>query len=199
VNWQTPISGLMFRAATEYNEARFQSFDNAPFYGGQTQAEGCNSIYSAVANNGLGGYTGENLAGIPLQRAPLWQLSGGPSYTVPVSDMSVTIASNTQFSSRYLMLLGTRSDFWQDSFAKADLSVALNGPDHRWQVAFVGRNLTNTITTGTCNSYNNINGLFGGQYQGNNAIGHGPAGVDSLSCFIDRGRELWLRLNYKVF
>jgi iron complex outermembrane recepter protein len=199
VNWQTPISGLLFRAATEYNDARFQSFNDAPCYGGQTQAEGCNSIYSAASNNGLGGYTGQNLAGVPLQRAPLWQLNGGPSYTVPVSDMSVTLASNTQFSSRYLMLLGQRSDFWQSSFAKTDLSLALNGPDHRWQVAFVGRNLTNTITTGTCNSYNNINGLFGGQYQGNNAIGHGPAGVDSLSCFIDRGREIWLRLNYKVF
>jgi iron complex outermembrane receptor protein len=197
--WQTPITGLLLRGAAEYNQARFQSFNDAPCYGGQTLAEGCDSLYAASANNGLGGYTSQNLAGVPLQRAPLWQLDGGPSYTIPVKDLSVTVASNTQFSSRYLMLLGTRSDFWQGSYAKTDLSVALNGPDHRWQVAFVGRNLTNTITTGTCNSYNNINGLFGGQYQGNNAAGHGPSGVDSLSCFIDRGRELWLRVNYKVF
>jgi iron complex outermembrane receptor protein len=141
-----------------------------------------------------------DLGGQPLQRAPLWQISGGPSYTMPVGDnLSVTIASNTEFSSRYLMLLGERSDFWQSSYVKTDLSVSLNGPDNRWQVAFVGRNLSNTITTGACSSYNNINGLYGGQYQGNNALGHGPSGVDSLSCFIDRGRELWLRLSYKAF
>ncbi len=198
-NWKSPIHGLQWRGALELNRAHFTSFNSAPCWGGQTLSEGCNSIYSAAANGGAGGYTAQDLGGQPLQRAPLWQISAGPSYTLPLGDMSVTLASNTEFSSRYLMLLGERSDFWQSSYVKTDLSVALNGPDNRWQVAFVGRNLSNTITTGACSSYNNINGLYGGQFQGNNALGHGPSGVDSLSCFIDRGRELWLRLSYKAF
>jgi iron complex outermembrane recepter protein len=199
-NWQTPVSGLQLKGALEYNRAKFESFYNAPCWGGQTFSEGCDTVYSATANGGAGGYTSQNLTGDPLQRAPLWQISGGPTYTFPVSDkLSVTVASDTQFSSRYLMLLGDRSDFWQGSFVKTDLSVALNGPDHHWQVAFIGKNLSNTITTGTCNSYNNINSSFGGQFQGNDALGHGPAGVDSLSCYIDRGRELWLRLTWKPF
>jgi len=199
-NWQAPVRGLQLRGALELNRAHFTEFTNAPCWGGQTYSDGCNTQYSAASNGGAGGYTGQNLGGQPLQRAPLWQISGGPSYTMPIGDKSVVIASSTEFSSRYLMLLGVqRSDFWQGSYVKTDLSVSLNGPENRWQVAFIGRNLSNTLTTGACSSYNNINGLFGGQYQGNDALGHGPAGVDSLSCFIDRGRELWLRLNYKAF
>jgi iron complex outermembrane receptor protein len=65
-------------------------------------------------------------------------------------------------------------------------------------VALIGKNLTNKITAAGCTSSNIANAsIFGGQITG--GVGRGPAGVDEVACYADRGRELWVRLTLRPF
>jgi iron complex outermembrane recepter protein len=189
------IAGLETHAALERNQARFETLNNVPCYGGQTIAAGCNELL----NPATGLYTSQNLSGIPLVRAPNWQVNWGLSYEVPISgNNTIVLASDTQFSTRYLTNLGTRLDYYQASFYKTDLSVALQGPNKHWEVALIGKNLNDALTTGTCTNLNHSNGqILGGQVTGGTATG--PAGIDEVTCFVDRGRELWLRFTVRPF
>ena len=189
--YQPPaIAGLALRGAVAWNHARFQQLDNVPCYGGQTIAAGC----TENLNPRTGLYTGQNLAGQPLVRAPDWQATFGFDYSLPVKgDMRLIFSNENQYTSRNLVNLGLRSDFYQPSYFKSDLTATLQGPDDRWEVALVGKNIGNKLTTGNCATVNGENGgVLGGQVTG--GTGRGPAGVDELTCYVDSGREVWLRL-----
>ena len=189
------IPGLDLHAGAEWNHARFKQLDNVPCWGGQTIAEGCNQFLNA--STGL--YTSQNLAGLPLVRAPDWQANIGADYERRIGhDMNLILSSNTQVSTKYLDDLGLRSDFYQSGFYKTDLSVTVQGPKDRWEIALIGKNLNNALTTGSCTNYNLAAGqIFGGQVTGGTTAG--PAGKDELGCFIDRGRQVWMRLTLKPF
>ena len=189
------VEGLDLHAATEWNHARFKTLNNVPCWGGQTVAAGCNELPSPTT--GLN--TSQNLAGLPLIRAPDWQVNFGFDYERPIgNDLTLEISSDNQYSSKYLTDLGLRSDFYQPSFIKADVALTLKGPKDRWEFSVIGKNLNDALTTGNCVNLNAANGqVLGGQITG--GTGRGPAGVDELTCFIDRGREVWIRLTLKPF
>ena len=189
------IARLELHTGVEANHARFQSLNNVPCYGGQTIAAGCNQLL----NPATGLYTSQDLAGLPLIRAPDWQVNWGASYETPsFRNMSVIFASDTQYSSRYLTNLGNRPDYYQSSFFKTDASATLKGPGDHWELAVIGKNLADTLTSGTCTNLNHANGqILGGEITGGTGVG--PAGTDELTCFVDRGREVWLRVTYKPF
>lgn len=203
------IEGLTLRGALAYTNARFLRLNNAPCWGGQTVTEGCNQIFVPAANQAqppagsvqvdgqFGNYRAQDLSGVPLVRAPKWQASFGFTYEIPMeNDWSLSLANTNQFSSRYLTVLGRRDDFWAGSYFKTDLSLALKGKDDRWEVALIGKNLTDKITATTCTSSNvQAGSVLGGQFTG--GIGRGPAGVDEVGCYGDRGRELWVRLTLR--
>ena len=76
--------------------------------------------------------------------------------------------------------------------------MTLTGPSDRWELALIGRNLSNKITTGLCTNLNGANGsILGGQITGSTGVG--PAGIDENACAADRGREVWLRLTLRPF
>jgi iron complex outermembrane recepter protein len=187
------IEGLSLRGAVNWNHARFTKFVNAPCWGGQTIGEGCNQAFNATT----GRFQGQDLTGLALPRAPDWQANLGFDYELPVGrNMRLTLASDGQYSSRYLANLGRRPDFYQQGFAKINASVALKGLDDRWEVAVIGNNLTDKLTTGSCGSLN----YAGGQVAPGTITGaatKGPAGSDELHCIFDRGREVWLRLTLR--
>ena len=186
------IEGLSVQGSVAWNHARFKVLNNVPCWGGQTAAEGCQNYVP-----GLG--LSQNLAGQPLVRAPDWQVNFGVNYEMPLRNgMKVIFSNSNQFSTRYLDNLGLRSDFYQKSFYKTDLSVTVQGPRDQWEIALIGKNLNNALTTGNCTNANVQNGqILGGQINGGTTSG--PAGPDTLLCFIDRGREVWLRLTLKPF
>jgi outer membrane receptor protein involved in Fe transport len=177
------VPGLDLHASVNWNHARFKILQHVPCYGDQLQSEGCPSAAA-----------GQDLSGLPLIRAPKWQANFGFDYEKPVGgDMKVVVASSTQYSSSYLTNLGYQ--FYQKSFYKTDLSLTLEGPKDRWEVALIGKNLNNALTTGNCANADNRAGLLGFQNTGGTV--HGPAGADDTGCWMDRGRELWVRVTFK--
>jgi iron complex outermembrane receptor protein len=189
------FEGLSLNASLNYNHGRYSKLDNLPCYGGQTIAAGCNELYSPTANGGLGGYTSESRSGVPMFRAPDWQGTFGFSWEKPISDFTLVLASNTYYSSKYVADLGYL--WYQKAFAKTDASVTLRSPNDRWEVALIGKNLNNALTSGTCANSNSQAGQTGGQITG--STGAGPAGIDEVGCYMDRGREIWVRFTWKPF
>jgi outer membrane receptor protein involved in Fe transport len=189
------IEGLETHGAFEWNHARFKTLNNAPCWAGQTIAEGC----TEVLNPSTGLFTAQNLAGAPLVRAPDWQANFGFSYETPIGNgLTVVLSNENQYSSKFLTNLGDRADFFQDAFLKTDVALTLKGPRDRWEVSLIGDNLSNAQTTQHCDAANFANGVvFGGEVTGGTT--RGPAGAAEVACFVDRGREVWLRLTLRPF
>jgi iron complex outermembrane receptor protein len=192
------INGLGVNGAINWNHARYLRLDNVPCWGGQTIAAGCNQIY----NSKTALYTAQNLNGTPLIRAPQWQMNFGFDYDWKIgSAFDLVVTNNNAFTSRYVTFLAVgrpNSDNYQGSYIKTDLSVALRAPDDRWELALLGKNITDRITSGSCASSNYANGgLFGGEITGGTATG--PAGIDQVGCNAYAGRELWIRLTVRPF
>jgi hypothetical protein len=185
---------LGLQAAVEWNEGHFKTLDNAQCYGGQTIGLGCNLDPNPVT----GLFQAQDLSGSPMIRAPRWQVNFGFDYETDIGNgMSIALSNNNHYSSKYNTNLDLA--YFQKSFLKVDLSLALKGPGDRWEFAVIGKNLGNELTAGTCT---NFNGQAGGPFLGVQTTGgttSGLSGVDEIGCFMDRGREIWLRLTVKPF
>jgi iron complex outermembrane recepter protein len=151
------VDGLRLRAGANWNHARFDTFNTAPCWGGQTIAEGCNQGFYPVT----GLFTAQNLSGRPLVRAPDWSATFGFDYEISVGNgLTMAIASSTMFSSQYYTNLILRGDTIQKAYFEPDASVTLSGPDHRWEVALIGNDLNNEIITGNCVNAPLANGII---------------------------------------
>jgi outer membrane receptor protein involved in Fe transport len=188
------IEGLTLNLAANWNHATYGSFPNAPCGNGQTAAQGCDQLLS----DATGRYTAQDLSGRRLVRAPRWNVIGGFDYTMPVGrDMKLVLGGNANYTSRYATTLVDLPGMEQSGFAKIDANLALRGPEDRWELALIGKNLTNKYTTAWCINTNVENAtVFGGQVSG--GIDNGPAGQDEAVCSVERGRELWVRLSFKL-
>ncbi|CAN7579826.1 TonB-dependent receptor [Phenylobacterium sp. LjRoot219] len=185
------VEALNLRAAANWNHGRFERFDNAPCYLGQTIAAGCNQALDPAT----GLFTAQDLSGTPLIRAPAWQASFGFDYERPIGHgLTLSLNSNSRYSSRYKATLSF--PYYQPAYLKTDLGLAVRGPRDRWELALIGKNLGDKLTTGACGNLNAQSGnLRGGAVTG--GTGRGPSGVDEIACFVDRGREVWLRLTLR--
>jgi iron complex outermembrane receptor protein len=189
------IRGLGLHASVNWNHAQFKSLNDVPCYEGQMIAQGCNENFSPAVNNGLGGFTAQDESGLPLVRAPKWQSTFGVDYERDIgNELTLVLSNSTEYSSKYLTGLGF--PYYQPSFFKTDLSVTLQGPRDRWELAVIGKNLNNALTSGNCTHSDAQGGLIG-TVTGTN--GAGPAGQAEIGCWMDRGREVWLRLTLKPF
>jgi outer membrane receptor protein involved in Fe transport len=206
------IEGLAFNGAVNWNHARFTSFRGAPCYGGQTIAEGCNLLPApvdatdpfpaisfsdpAVFGGAPSRYTSQDLKGLPLTRAPDWQVNLGFTYEMPVArGMKLTFGGNGLYTSKLLTNLGPRADFYQRAYAKLNANLALAGEDDRWEIALNVNNLTNKYTTANCTNLNYAGANLPGVVSG--APTKAPGGSDELHCTFDPGREIWLRLTLR--
>jgi iron complex outermembrane receptor protein len=187
------IPGLGLQAAVNWNEGHFKTLDNAQCYGGQTIALGCNR-----SPNAAGAFQAQDLSGSVLLRAPRWQANFGFDYTTDIGNgLTLVLANNNHYSSRY----NTNLDlpYFQKGFIKMDLSATLQGANDRWELALIANNLNNQLTSSACS---NFNGQGGGPFlglQNHGTTTSGPSGIDEIACFMDRGREVWLRLTLKPF
>ncbi len=188
------LANLSLHGALNYNRSRYTNFGNAPCGNGQTIAEGCNQLL----NPATGRFTSQDLAGRQLVRAPDWTATFGFDYETPVGDdLVLAFGTTTRYSDDfYTNLVGLR-DYRQSSYFKTSANVALRSADNKWELAVIGNNITNELTAALCSNSNTRNGtIFGGQLAGGPQ--KGPAGSDELGCVAERGREIWVRLTWRL-
>jgi iron complex outermembrane recepter protein len=125
------LPGLTVRGNVGFNHARYDSYANAQCFEGQSAAEGC--------ANGV-----QDLSGKPLLRAPnlTYSLGGDYKWTLAArwtADVSVTGNHTGTFNSAADYSPGGE----QDAFWLLDASARVTYDD-KYEVAFLGRDLTNS-------------------------------------------------------
>jgi iron complex outermembrane recepter protein len=187
------VDGLTLTAAVNYNHARYDSFPNAPCGNNQTISQGCNQLL----NPATGRYTSQDLSGRRLVRAPEWSSYVGIDHQLNLANnMVLGMGAGANYTSEYSTTLVDLPGFQQDAYVKIDANVSLKRNDNKWEVALIGRNLTDETTRAVCFNSNSQNGgVLGGQING--AATGGPAGGDEAACAVERGREVWGRFSWK--
>lgn len=130
---------LSLRANIAYNKSRYDEF-LGPCFAGQTQEGGCDQLINP--NTGLP--TSQDLSGRQTVLSPDWNGRIGFSYTTPVLDrLMLDVSSDLRFSSDYPLMTENRPGMRQDDFSILDAAVRLSSMDDTWELAVIGRNLTN--------------------------------------------------------
>lgn len=124
---------LQLRVAAAYNRAKYLSFPAAPCYAGQTALTGCTGASGT-----------QDLSGTPLVRAPKVNLTGGVTYDVPLDgEVNIGFSMDANYTSGYWLLENQNPVGWQKGFARLNATVRLHQADDKWELALIGRNLTN--------------------------------------------------------
>jgi iron complex outermembrane receptor protein len=124
-------SDLSLHGAVGYNRARFTTFANSACYGGQVAATGC------VANR-------QDLTGRQLPRAPNFTGNVGAVWDSEISTgyrLGATI--DGRYSSGYNYNANLSPFAFQKSYFTIDGSIRLHDAEDRWELALIGKNLTN--------------------------------------------------------
>jgi iron complex outermembrane receptor protein len=195
------IEGLSLNGSINWNKARYTLLNNLGCYANQTQAMGCNQFL----NPNTGRFTAQDLSGTPMIRAPKWAINFGFDYEMPVgSGMHLEFTNNNQYSSKYVTFPAAgrpNNDNIQRSYFKIDAGVTLKGADDKWEIALIGKNLTDKIITSNCSATNFAGGIilpFGGDNLG--GVNPGAMGFAEEGCFADGpGRQIWVRFTMRPF
>jgi len=130
------VPGLNVTAALNYNDATYDKFPEGPCYSGQTQAEGCN----VVTPNGIF----QNLTGRPLSVAPKWTGVVGFVYETDITnDLMLGLNANARYSDDYNPSGFDNPIAVQDSYWSIDAGAKIGAADGNWELAVIGKNLTN--------------------------------------------------------
>lgn len=189
VTYDTPLQGLSVNGAVNYNRGRYLNF-TAPCYAGQP-AEEC-----FLQPNSVSGVTGffQNLDGAQLVRAPDWTGNVGFDYEGSLgSALKVGLSGNMSYSDSYFTDTSNAPGGEQDNYSLYDASLRLGDSNDTWQVALIGRNLTDKYYF-----VRSSNSPFSSSGQTGRFAADSPFRVvGDTSAYVSRGRELWVRLSYK--
>lgn len=131
------VPGLNIAAAVNYNDAKYDSFPQGPCYAGQTQAEGCNILLP-------NGQYRQNLTGKALSVAPKWTGMLAVNYETEVgADHLIGLNANARYSDSYNPSAFANPIARQKSYVTLDAGLRFGAADGNWQIALIGKNLTN--------------------------------------------------------
>ncbi|GAB4142303.1 MAG: TonB-dependent receptor [Sphingomonadales bacterium] len=134
------IPGLTMQGSLNYNDTRYLQFI-APCYGGQSIAAGCNTNFQ--------GAVGQDLSGQSTAMAPEWTASIGANYETAVSDDFILgISADGRWSDNYLGSNFGHPLSFQKSYINLDATLRFGTADGQWELAVIGRNLTNSFRIG---------------------------------------------------
>jgi iron complex outermembrane receptor protein len=131
------LPGFSATASVNYNESNYENFIG-PCYSGQSVALGCPSP------TGPNGFALQNLSGKPTSVAPRWTGTLSGYYEGPISaSLDYGVGVNLRYSSEYLASsLGDPLSLVH-SYMTVDASARIKTSDRHWEVALLGKNLTN--------------------------------------------------------
>lgn len=138
------MPGLNIHGSVNYNDANYTRFFG-PCFTGQKPTEGCLfATTGGVMATGAQIPAYQDLAGKPLSTAPHWTGALGVSYETAAGDGRIVSASvDGRYSSSYLGSAFAQPDSLQKAYATLDASVRFGAEDGRWELAVIGKNLTN--------------------------------------------------------
>ena len=138
VDWATPVDGLVLSGSIAYLESTFTDFEAFCFVG-QTPAQGCGPLQPGQTETDLR----QNLSGNTRPQAPTWSGFLSANFERPFGDrFFYGISGNWQFRSS-TALAATDPFAREGAFSTFDANVRIGTTDGAWQLAFIGRNLTN--------------------------------------------------------
>lgn len=126
----------------------------------------------------------QDFGGRAPPRSPDVAASTGFAYIREIGDgLKLGFNGDAFFSGKYYAGDTEAPSTLQHSFWRFNAGVRLSGPDDRWEIAAIGRNLTNKYYL-----------LFAGDLTGGTSI---PLTVGQQRGVVSRGRELSIQLNWK--
>lgn len=139
------LPGLIVRGTANYNRSRYRDFVG-PCFTGQSQSEGCNIL----AQPGDPLPTLQQLGGHATANAPKLVASLGFDYETDLSStLKGGLSADMRYSDAYNASPFGNPDARQKSYATLDASARIGTRDERWELAVIGKNLTNRqILTG---------------------------------------------------
>ena len=129
------VPGLSLHGTLNYNRARYIDFI-APCWSGQSIAAGCSLRVAGIER--------QDLSGVPTSAAPEWTSTAGVSYETDVgSNLKIGGNIDTRTSSSYLGSSFGDPFTRQAGYTVLDAGIRIGAQNDRWQLAVIGKNLTN--------------------------------------------------------
>lgn len=136
VDWAAPVEGLTFSGSLGYLDSYFTRFESFCFTG-QTAEQGCILPPGGVETDAV-----QDLKGNTRPNAPSWSGFLAMDYERAIGNNLVFGASaNLQFKSA-VKLIATDPVPEQSSYQTVDANLRIATADGKWQLAFIGKNLT---------------------------------------------------------
>jgi iron complex outermembrane recepter protein len=157
------LDDLTLRGNVGYNRARYESYTNAQCYSGQTLAQGCSGTPPT-----------QNLADKSLLRAPDLTFSLGADYRARwIPGWDTTFSVNGSHTDAFQTATDYAPGGFQEAFWLLNAAVRVGPDDGRFEMAVIGRNLTDSYYM------LNVNGWSGAGNTRNQFVG-----------FFNRPREI---------
>lgn len=133
LRWR-PVNALTLFAAVAYLDSSFDSFPESTCYALQPASECINGS--------------QDLSGKPFQFAPEWSANFQGDYVWDLSGgYQLGAMMRFYYSDDFFIQQDLDPRLIQEDFWKYDASLSLSGPDDRWALALVGRNLGDKLTS----------------------------------------------------
>ena len=127
-----PAEALTLTADVAYLSSKYDRYPNGP----------CTSLQSATIPNCV-----QDLSGKDRPFAPKFSGNVGANYKVYVSDdIRLSLGANMYFTSNFLQQPTSDPRLFQPGNTKVDARIAVGSDANGWELAIVGRNLTNKQT-----------------------------------------------------
>ncbi|QKR98402.1 TonB-dependent receptor [Sphingomonas sp. CL5.1] len=183
LNFRPTGSPFELHASVAYNDAKFHDYIGS-CYTGQTIAEGCN-----LTAGPTGAFNNQSYDGRTAPKAPKWAGRIGASYDAPIaSGWRLGLNGDVSFSSRYNYTDTLRPDGYQSAFQRIDAGIRVFTDDNRWEVALIGRNLTNKYVVTSANDM---------PAQGASGTGTTSGVRSDMNAMVDRPRSIFLQTSFK--
>lgn len=139
---------LSASADLAYLDAVYRNYNAAP----------CSSIQTLVGASAGCINRRQDLSGKRRGFAPEWSGNLRLDATIPAGTMQVRVTPLMYFTSWFYQSSTADDLIRQDGFAKFDLRLGVGPQDERWEVALIGKNLTDRATAGFRQTVSGANG-----------------------------------------
>lgn len=182
LDWATPVDGLTFSGSLGYLISEFTEFYNF-CYVGQTPAQGCPRLPGQTDTE-----LRQNLEGNTRPAAPKWSGYLSFNYERPLgSALLLGITGNMQFKDE-TTLSASDPNATYPSYETYDANIRIGSPDGKWQLALIGKNLTDELAI---RGAGNVPGTGGN-------TGYDDGFRGDLSGGAIRGREVELEFTWRL-